>query len=181
MITDDIKELISPYISEGDCVVDLTMGNGHDTLFLAQTVGPTGQVLAFDIQQVALDHTKALMAENKITWTSLHKVGHEHVASYVDEDISVAMMNLGYLPGADKQLVTREETTIKAISDTLGLLRSSGVLAIAAYVGHEGSFEEVDALEKYLETLKPKNYSVRKIAYVNRLNNPPIIYLVQKR
>ena len=35
--------------------MDATMGNGHDTRLLCQMAGETGRVLAFDIQQKALD------------------------------------------------------------------------------------------------------------------------------
>lgn len=181
LITDDIQEIMTSYITSGDLVVDLTMGNGHDTLFLANLVGPSGRVVAFDIQELALLATKDLLEEKQISWVELHRVGHEHIKTYVDGDISAAMMNLGYLPGADKQVVTKQSTTIKAISDTLLLLKSKGLLAIAAYVGHAGSFEEVNALEAYLKGLKTKHYAVRQISYVNRENNPPIIYLIQKK
>lgn len=34
----------------GDVAVDATAGNGHDTLFLAQAVGPSGTVYAIDVQ-----------------------------------------------------------------------------------------------------------------------------------
>ena len=37
-----LKEVLQP----GDLAVDATMGNGHDTLFLAQLVGRTGHVYA---------------------------------------------------------------------------------------------------------------------------------------
>ena len=48
------QRLLSEVLQPGDLAVDLTAGNGSDTLFLAQTVGPTGTVLAFDIQVQAL-------------------------------------------------------------------------------------------------------------------------------
>jgi tRNA G37 N-methylase Trm5 len=47
----------------GSVAVDATAGNGHDTLFLAGAVGPSGRVYAFDIQPAALEATSALLAE----------------------------------------------------------------------------------------------------------------------
>ena len=38
------------FVQPGDTVVDATCGNGGDTLWLARAVGPSGRVLAFDIQ-----------------------------------------------------------------------------------------------------------------------------------
>ncbi len=46
------------YISEGDIVLDCTVGNGNDTLTLARLVGDKGQVYGFDIQSIALQRTK---------------------------------------------------------------------------------------------------------------------------
>ena len=36
---------------EGDYAVDATLGNGHDTCFLAKIVGDNGKVFGFDIQK----------------------------------------------------------------------------------------------------------------------------------
>lgn len=41
--------------------VDATCGNGHDTLELARMVGPSGRVVAFDIQAEALESAQALL------------------------------------------------------------------------------------------------------------------------
>jgi len=45
------QQLLKATVEEGDTVVDATAGNGHDTLFLAQLVGDSGQVYAFDVQK----------------------------------------------------------------------------------------------------------------------------------
>ena len=42
----------------GVIAVDATAGNGHDTLFLASTVGAGGRVWAFDVQETALVSAK---------------------------------------------------------------------------------------------------------------------------
>ena len=51
------KELLKTAAGEGDIVIDATMGNGHDTHFLAELVGESGHVYAFDIQEAALMNT----------------------------------------------------------------------------------------------------------------------------
>lgn len=58
------KTLLSSVITEGDTAVDATAGNGHDTLFLAQLVGDSGAVYAFDIQQQAVDATIGRLKEH---------------------------------------------------------------------------------------------------------------------
>ena len=43
----------SQFVREGQTVVDATCGNGHDTKWLAEKIGPTGRLFAFDIQVVS--------------------------------------------------------------------------------------------------------------------------------
>ena len=58
------KHFILEHLGEGDIAVDFTMGNGGDTLFLSKTVGESGKVYAFDIQEEALTSTRAFLEEN---------------------------------------------------------------------------------------------------------------------
>ncbi|WP_222597737.1 methyltransferase domain-containing protein, partial [Streptococcus pneumoniae] len=57
------KELLKMAAGEGDIVVDATMGNGHDTQFLAELVGENGHVYAFDIQESAVANTKERLGD----------------------------------------------------------------------------------------------------------------------
>ena len=41
------KSFIESHVKEGGTVVDFTMGNGHDTLWLSNRVGEKGKVYAF--------------------------------------------------------------------------------------------------------------------------------------
>lgn len=56
------QRLIKEVLSTGDFAVDLTAGNGYDTLMLAQAVGAMGRVLAFDVQNKALENTASRLA-----------------------------------------------------------------------------------------------------------------------
>ncbi len=44
------------FVREGDTVVDATCGNGNDSKWLAEKIGPKGQLVAFDIQARADFH-----------------------------------------------------------------------------------------------------------------------------
>ena len=57
------KAFIESHIKEGGTVVDFTMGNGHDTLWLSNKVGANGKVYAFDVQQAALDSSEKLVED----------------------------------------------------------------------------------------------------------------------
>ena len=56
------KQFIASHIRPGGTVVDFTMGNGHDTLWLSERVGAEGRVYAFDIQKAALESSERLLA-----------------------------------------------------------------------------------------------------------------------
>ncbi|WP_278382561.1 class I SAM-dependent methyltransferase, partial [Clostridium tyrobutyricum] len=60
------KDICRKKINKGDIVVDATMGNGNDTLFLSELVGDSGKVYAFDIQQTALKNTYEKISKNGI-------------------------------------------------------------------------------------------------------------------
>lgn len=179
-ITDDVKSLIKDYIKEGQTVVDLTTGNGHDTMFLAEHVGPIGKVYSFDIQEKAIITTKNKLEENKLLnrVTLIHD-GHENIDQYIkDEKISIAMMNLGYLPNGDKRIITKPDTTIQAIKKVLKQFKKNSICSIITYYGHEGGSEERKALEEFLMELDNKYYNVLQLAYFNRGNQSPIIYII---
>ena len=59
-------ELVRRVLWPGDLAVDATVGNGQDTLFLADCVGPTGRVVGFDIQRAALDATLKRLRERGV-------------------------------------------------------------------------------------------------------------------
>ena len=112
--------LLKETVETGDIVVDATAGNGYDTTFLAQLVGENGHVFAFDVQQQAIESTNKRLTEvgmaNRVS-TILD--GHENVAQYVQQPISAAIFNLGYLPGSEHQIITKPNTTLQAIESEL--------------------------------------------------------------
>ena len=90
-------QFLAEVITKEDVVVDATMGNGHDTAFLAQRAG---QVYAFDIQEQALVNTQERLKKLGLQHVRLILDGHQHVDQYV-ETLKAAIFNLGYLPSAD--------------------------------------------------------------------------------
>lgn len=66
------RALVENGISEGAKVIDATMGNGNDTLWLTKIVGETGMVYAFDVQEEAVENTrKRLQDENMLSRAQL--------------------------------------------------------------------------------------------------------------
>ena len=111
------KHFIMEHIKEGDTVVDFTMGNGNDTLFLSKAVGTEGRVYAFDIQEEALTSTREhLVANGAPENYTLICASHHRVKEFVKEPIKAGMFNLGYLPRSGKKAVTTmRKTTMPAV------------------------------------------------------------------
>lgn len=64
-ITQWCAHFITEHVKEGDLCIDATMGNGNDTLLLSRLCGEKGHVLAFDIQELALAHTRERLEKEK--------------------------------------------------------------------------------------------------------------------
>ena len=174
------KRFLADVIAEGDTVVDATMGNGNDTDFLAQQVGPTGKVYAFDIQQEALDLTKERLGE-RMHQTELILDSHANVANYVPRHIAAAVFNLGFLPNQKKSpVITQADSTITALAATLQLLKPGGMITIAVYDGHPGGPEEREAVLTFVTTLDPKQFQVVRYEIANNQNHPPFLLIIEK-
>ena len=175
--------LLKAHLEQGSTVIDATVGNGNDLLFLMKQVGSEGSVIGFDIQKDAIDTTQDKINSNKLTTdTRLILDGHENMAKYVDaESVNAILFNLGYLPKSDKNIITKPSTTIQAIESGLTLLVTGGMMTIMVYYGHDGGNIEKEAVEEYLETLDQNNYTVMKYAPVNQINQPPYLLIIEKK
>ncbi|MDK7265727.1 class I SAM-dependent methyltransferase, partial [Staphylococcus capitis] len=81
--------------------------------------------------------TTKRLAEAKLDNVELLLTGHENVDQYV-ESIKAAIFNLGYLPSADKTVITQPHTTIQALEKLCQRLVAGGRIAIMIYYGHAG-------------------------------------------
>lgn len=178
----EAKKLMARAVSAGDICIDATCGNGHDTVFLAQLVGETGKVYAFDIQQEALACTRSrLAAENLARRVELIEAGHEELLAYVHEEVSGVMFNLGYLPGGDKEVITQPETTVRALEAARSLLRPLGLITVVIYTGHPGGREEAAAVEQWAAGLPQGGWDVARLTFPNRQHHPPYLLAIQRR
>ena len=181
-VTDINKLYIEQVIEQGDIVVDATMGNGYDTKYLAQMVGENGFVYSFDIQEEAIKSTrKKLEKENLSDRVKLILDGHENMDKYIEKEVSCVVFNLGYLPRAERMIITKPNTTIKAIEHSLNLLKPNGIVSIAIYTGHEGGPEERDSVYDFVKELNQDEFSVMESKFINQVNNPPQLILIEKK
>ena len=162
------KSFILQHLKEGNTAVDFTMGNGHDTLFLSKTVGESGRVYAFDIQPDALISTEKRLKENNAPENyTLICDSHHNAGKYVEGTIKAGMFNLGYLPGGDKRITTKRETTLAAIKTAVELLSPEGILLIAVYPGHEEGEIEGELIHEMLSQFDRKQYCCAKFRIIN--------------
>ena len=168
------KHFILEHLGEGDVAVDFTMGNGGDTLFLSKTVGKTGKVYAFDIQEEALISTRAHLEANGAPENyELICASHHRVKEFVSGPIKAGMFNLGYLPrSGNKFVTTMRETTMPAIEAAIELLGPKSILSVAIYPGHEEGDAEGKMVSEYLSTLDRFRYSVAQIKIINSPTSP---------
>ena len=173
-----LEEQVKP----GTFCIDATAGRGRDTVFLCSLVGKTGRVLAFDIQQEAVDSTRVLLEEKGFSSiATVIQDSHSNMEQYVQpETVDAVVFNFGWLPGGDHTVFTTPATSIPAIEGALRLLRPGGVCCLCIYYGGTSGYEERDALLPFLETLDSQRYTVIVSRFVNRPGDPPIPVFIYK-
>ena len=175
------KHFIKEHLGEGDVAVDFTMGNGNDTLFLSETVGPSGKVYAFDIQEDALVSTRNHLVESGAPENyTLICASHHRVKEFVEGPLKAGMFNLGYLPRSGRKAVTTmRETTMPAVEAAISLLAPDGVLIVAIYPGHDEGRLEGEMLREYFATLSRFRICASEFRI---LNSPasPYFFLIEK-
>ena len=170
-------DFLAEVLDDESIVVDATMGNGNDTAFLA---GLSKKVYAFDVQEQALGKTSQRLSDLGIENTELILDGHENLDHYVREPIRAAIFNLGYLPSADKIVITKPHTTLEAIEKILDRLEVGGRLAIMIYYGHDGGDMEKDAVLEYVIGLDQRVFTAMLYQPLNQINTPPFLVMLEK-
>ncbi|WP_123053803.1 class I SAM-dependent methyltransferase [Clostridium sp. JN-1] len=169
---------ISHYIIKNFCrkfntAVDATLGNGHDCDFLSENFN---HVYAFDIQSCAVDSYKSKCRNN----VTVINDSHENFKNYIHNEVDCIIYNLGFLPGGDKSIVTRENSTIKSLKVALDILKCGGIICICAYPGHSEGLKEAKAVTNFVKDIPKNNYGVLIHSFANRENNPPFLISIEK-
>jgi len=184
-ITQAVHTHLSSIILEGDRVIDATIGNGHDALFLARAIGKTGHLYGFDIQSQAIIHSLETLTSHQLSSrATLLQKSHEFMADYIPSrehgQIKAVLFNLGYLPGSDKSITTLPVSTITALTSALNLISEDGIISILAYTGHQGGDEECRSVKQWAAQLSPDNYKTSVVNLLPDHNSPPEWILISK-
>jgi len=182
-LIEEAHRAVADVVRLGDVVVDATLGNGHDTLFLARCVGNSGQVFGFDVQQQAIRSTGKRLAEADIAESvcQLYLESHAKMGKHVPEGVRAVMFNLGYLPGGDKAMITRIDTSLAAVTAALRLLAAGGVLTVMCYPGHEGGSQEALAVKKLLAGIGSESFDVELLERDGASASAPFLLVAKKR
>lgn len=172
--------LLGGVIRPGDTVIDATAGNGHDTVFLAEAVGPDGRVIAVDIQEQAIRSTADRLRDAGLhDRVELHQCSHTGLWKITTgESVAAIVFNLGYLPGADHAVITESETTVDALAISAFLLKPGGVLAVTCYPGHAGGDREARAVEGFFR--KKLNFRTAKYEMISTGKASPFLLIASK-
>lgn len=169
--------LLRPAIRDGDLAMDATAGNGHDTVFLAECVGPRGRVIAFDVQDEAIRSAARRVGSAGFTQrVEFHVKSHVHMEEHAQPaSVAAVMFNLGYLPGADHGMTTVVEETLSAMDAAARLLKPGGVLSVVCYPGHKAGAEEARAVEEWMVARTADGWRVAKYAMLGTLRPAPFL------
>jgi hypothetical protein len=165
----------------GDMAVDATLGRGRDCARLCELVGPAGRVYGFDAQEKAVLETAALLTNLGLSERAeLHHLGHEHMLEVVPPGIRLAAFNLGWMPGGDKAVTTRAETTLTALDAALELLSPHGMAILCVYPGHEEGTREKEALLTFAKGLPPARFTALWHDFINGGHGAPGSLMIEK-
>ncbi|MDQ8182974.1 FAD-dependent oxidoreductase [Pelagicoccus sp. SDUM812005] len=184
--TNVVKEAIQRTLQPGDLAIDATAGNGHDTQWLAQTVGPTGHVFAYDIQEQALATTRTRLAKYELLpQTTLIQAGHETLLETIPAEhhgqIAAIVFNLGFLPGGDASVITLPDTTLAALEASLQLLKPGGILVVTLYPAHPGAQQEVEQVLAWLAHLPKTQFQTKIEPHPQNNPNSPYPVFIQRK
>lgn len=174
VLLEQAHAILSSLIQKDDVIIDATMGNGHDTLFLSSIAK---EVYAFDIQKQAIEHTEEKVKDMRHVHLILDS--HENILNYVTSFQGV-IFNLGYLPQGDEKITTMHETTIKTLNLLLPKLSKSGFIQLVVYPGHEEGMIEHLAIQQWLKTLNPHHYQITQSHFYHQEKRPPYMIMIYK-
>lgn len=184
-LTEKVHHILRNHLHEGDQAIDATAGNGYDTLFLAEQVGTSGEVIAIDIQDRAITSTREKL-ESAGLIDRVRLVNDDHAAALGKlieakrGKIAAITFNLGYLPGSNKSIRTHAKSTEEALAASIQLLSPGGFLCVTAYRGHSGGIAEAKTVEAFIRELRMQGHAVD--CYIpESSNSPPILWVLKKK
>lgn len=169
-INEITHQWIAEYIIPNSIVVDATIGNGHDTLFLCDLAY---YVYGFDVSKQALHTTSQKVKQYDNVQLILDS--HHKLLDYIDTKIDGIVFNCGYLPNSDHSSVTNSETTLAALENAKKILKKTAWICIIVYLGHAHGEEEAKKVFDWLQS----NTEIEKTYTYLGVKKAPIAYFAR--
>lgn len=184
-LTQSVHIHLKEVLKAGDSALDATAGNGHDSLHMAELIGPLGTLVAIDLQVKAIENTRnKLASKDYLERSKLLKGNHADVLKQLNGTFKAIVFNLGYLPGSDQKLITEVDSTISALNEVPRLLDPNGILLVTTYRAHKGGLPESIAVEDWMRKQEHSDgWFVHKIepnaiqSKTTHDNLPPILWV----
>lgn len=123
--------------ASGSRAIDATMGNGGDTLALCELVGETGAFTAFDVQEAAIESTRArLQSAGMLDRATLIHAGHERISEFISEPADAIVFNLGCWPARSTESPRAWKRRCRRVDQALEALRAGRRNDDLPYPGH---------------------------------------------
>lgn len=132
------KKIVGEYIKEGDIVVDIGCGPGFFTIDMAKLVGPSGGVVAVDMQPQMLDRVRKKAARHKVSERlTFHQCPQHNVGLELKADFILCYYMVHETPDPDKFL-----------AEISGLLKPDGKILVVEPNFHVSKDEFTQIAEK---------------------------------
>jgi hypothetical protein len=178
------KRFFDLSVKDGGTYIDFTMGNGHDTVYMAKKC-VSGKVYSFDIQPEALDVTRERLNSELPGWDNVSLIcdSHDNFERYIGQNTALdgGIFNLGYRPGGDRKVTTRLDSTMTALRKAVTRLSVGGVIVVVVYSGHEEGVREGQAVLDFAEKQDRGSYDCLLHRLVNIPDAPYIAAFWRKR
>lgn len=176
------RDMIKRKINKNSIVIDATVGNGHDSKFLCSFLGENGKFYGFDIQKSAIDRTEERLDEKNYKCTiNLFLDSHTEFKKHIQEEVDMIIYNLGYLPKGDKSITTLHDTSLLSVKEGMDILKKEGMIILTIYPGHDEGMKEFEIISSFLKGVNQKKFEVMKIEFFNQKNNPPLLFMIEKK
>lgn len=176
------KSILQQRLRPGMTVIDATVGNGHDSLVIKDLIGDEGHLIGFDLDERAIEMTRKRLSDaGWHDFITLYPCSHSEMTKFVSSAVDAVVFNLGYLPGQSKVHITRSETTLMALEQSLALLPVGGFIVVVIYPGHDAGAEESKAITEWSSKLDQRKLHLFKLTYPNQINHPPYLLYIERR
>ena len=171
-VTTVVHRFLREHLNPDSVILDLTAGQGNDTLFCAQHFK---KVIAMDIQEEAIQAT-VRKCQTQTNVQLIHD-DHSHLGNYIHEPLDAVLFNSGYLPKSLSKLTTQSSSTLKAFDASIAYLKKGGFLCATFYRKQDWGIEEYEACDVWFT-----QHTLQEVLYYRYPDDPlsPIVRIFQK-